>query len=193
MARDRDDDRFDDEMDDRDRPRRVDRAAARSKVAIPAVFLILFGLVSFVLGLVYLVGSAVASDAIIKGYADLFQPMIEAQPPSPQRQQQLDQIADLRKARLDTPFNLGLTLLGVVLSGLITLGGIRMKGLKSWGLAVTASVLSMTYLCATCVCFPFPFGLWSLIVLMNADVKAAFAAGGKLPVVRDDRDDRGDE
>ncbi len=189
MARDRDDDRFDDERDDRDPPRRVDPAAARSKVAIPAIFLIVFGLVSFVLGVVAFVGSAVASDAIIKGYADFVQPMIESQPPSPQRQQQLDQIAELRQARLDTPLNLGLTLLGVVLSGLITLGGIRMKGLKSWGLAVTASVLSMTYLCATCVCLPFPFGLWALIVLMNSDVKAAFAAGGKLPVGRDDRGD----
>ena len=182
MARDRDDDRFDDEIDP---PRRVDRAAARQKVAVPAVFLILFGLVSVVLGTAYLVASAVASDALIKGYADLLQPMIEAQPPSPQRQDQLDQIAQLRQVRLDTPSNLGVSLLGVALSGLITFGGVRMKGLKSWGLAVTASVLSMTYLCVGCGCLPFPFGLWALIVLLNGDVKAAFAAG-KLPLTAGD-------
>ena len=183
MARVRDDDRFDDEMDDR--PHRVDRAAARQKVAIPAVFLTLFGVVSFVLGAAFFVGSAVASDALVKGYADLFQPIIEAQPPSPQRQDQLDQIAQLRQARLDTPSNLAVTLLGVALSGLITVGGVRMKGLKSWGLAVTASLLSMTYLCVGCVCLPFPFGLWSLIVLLNGNVKAAFAAG-KLPLTAGD-------
>ena len=116
MARDRDDDdRFDDETDDAPR-RRVDLEAARRKVALPAIFLILFGTVGFVLGLAILVGSAAAPDAIMNAYVDAFQPIIEGQPPSKQRDEQLEQMAQLRKTRMDTPLNLGLSAVSTALA-----------------------------------------------------------------------------
>ena len=193
MARDRDDDRFDDEMDDRDNrrnrgPRRADVAAARSKVALPAVFLMLFGTLGFLLGLVSLGISVAAPEWYGNAYADAMKPFIEGQPPSPARDDQLAQVELVRKTRLDTPANLAFTAFGTAVSGLIAVGGLRMKGLKSWVLAVIASVATF-YPCSCVFCFAAPFGLWALIVLMNSDVKAAFAAGGKLPTARDDGGD----
>lgn len=175
MARDRDDDdRFDDETDDAPR-RRVDLEAARRKVALPAIFLILFGTVGFVLGLAILVGSVAAPDAIMNAYVDAFQPIIEGQPPSKQRDEQLEQMAQLRKTRMDTPLNLGLSAVSTALAGIMALGGLRMKGLKSYGLALTASIAALLP-CSGCLCFALPFGLWALIVLLNGDVKSAFRA-----------------
>lgn len=194
MARDRDDDRFDDEMDDRDddrrnrTPRCVDAAAARSKVAVPAVFLMLFGFVGLGMGLVSLAVSIAKPNAVGDATADLLKPFVEGQPPSKTRDDQLAEIQAMRNNRQDTPLNLGFTAFGTAVSGLIAAGGLRMKGLKSWGLAVFASVATF-YPCSCVFCFAAPFGLWSLIVLMNSDVKAAFAAGGKLPTARDDGGD----
>ena len=179
--RDRDDDRYDDEPDAT--PRRVDGTAARGRVALPAIFLMLFGTLGFLLGLVSLGVAVAAPEAFGNAYADLMKPLIEGQPPSPARDDQLAQVELVRKTRLDSPLNLALTALGTAVSGLIAVGGLRMKGLNSWGLAVLASVATF-YPCASCLCFAAPFGLWSLVVLMNADVKAAFAAG-KLPLTPD--------
>lgn len=67
--------------------------------------------------------------------------------------------------------------LGVVwlaVGGLIVFGGLKMKGLQSYGLAMTASILAMIPCISPCCLAGLPIGIWSLVVLMNADVKAAF-------------------
>ena len=180
--RDRDDDRFD---DDRDPPRRGNLAAARSKVTLPAILLILVGLAGVAVEGVSLAGAIAAPQAFGQAYADAFKPIIESQPPSKQRDDQLAQIEQVRQMRLDTPLSLASVIVGGLASALILVGGLRMKALKGWGLAVTGSVLTF-YPLGGCLCCGAPLGLWALIVLMNADVKAAFAAGRTPPTLTTD-------
>jgi hypothetical protein len=56
----------------------------------------------------------------------------------------------------------------------IAFGAFRMLKLKSYGMAMTSSVLSLVPCISPCCVLGIPFGIWSLIVLMKADVKQAF-------------------
>ena len=90
----------------------------------------------------------------------------------------MNQIKDPVKA-LVLPF-LGL----VVVGGLVVLfGGVKMLSLSGRGLAMTASILAMIPCFSGLVCvIGIPIGIWSIIVLGNPDVRAAYLA-----VVPDER------
>lgn len=56
----------------------------------------------------------------------------------------------------------------------IIYGSIKMLRLESYGLAVTSSVISVIP-CIACCCFlGIPFGIWSLVVLNRPEVRATF-------------------
>jgi len=63
----------------------------------------------------------------------------------------------------------------VILGPLAILGGLAMKRLRGYGLAVLGAIAAIIPLGGCCV-LSTPFGIWALIVLMNADVKEAFRA-----------------
>ncbi len=66
-------------------------------------------------------------------------------------------------------------LIGLAVSGLIIFGGMQMKQLRNWPLCVAASVIGMIPCCTSCCCLVgLPVGIWSLMTLMDNDVKAAF-------------------
>jgi hypothetical protein len=68
------------------------------------------------------------------------------------------------------------SLLTALLMVLTLIGGIRMRSLHSYGLSV-AGAISAAIPCITCsgtCCFGEIIGIWALVVLLNADVKAAF-------------------
>jgi hypothetical protein len=68
------------------------------------------------------------------------------------------------------------TLIGLAVAALIIFGALKMRQLESWGLAVTACILSMIPCFTSCCCMlGLVFGIWGLVQLFNADVKAAFA------------------
>lgn len=68
----------------------------------------------------------------------------------------------------------GCAALSLLLSPLVIYGGVQMMRGKSYGLACAAAVIALLP-CATC-CFliGMPAGIWALIVLNQADVKAHF-------------------
>jgi len=63
------------------------------------------------------------------------------------------------------------TLIG---AAVIFYGAMKMKNLQGYGLAMTAAILCLIP-CFSICCIGIPFGIWALVVLLNADVKAAFA------------------
>ena len=63
----------------------------------------------------------------------------------------------------------------VIWSGVILLGGFNMKNLADYRLAIAASIVSMLP-CNICCVIGLPIGVWSLIVLMQPDVKNNFTA-----------------
>jgi phage FluMu protein Com len=56
----------------------------------------------------------------------------------------------------------------------ILIGAWQMRGLRSYGLAMTASILSMIPYVSPCCLLGLPFGIWSIVVLNDPDVKNAF-------------------
>lgn len=64
-------------------------------------------------------------------------------------------------------------LLGLVLYSVAIWGALKMKSLQSYGLAMTAAIIVMLP-CSCCCLIGLPVGIWALVVLLNADVKAAF-------------------
>ena len=68
----------------------------------------------------------------------------------------------------------GQAIAGVIWSGVILLGGINMKNLADYRMALAASIVSMLP-CNICCFFGLPVGIWSLIILLQPNVRNNFA------------------
>lgn len=66
------------------------------------------------------------------------------------------------------------SLLGIASNAFFIWAALQMRELKNWNAAVAAAVL-LAIPCHCCYCLSIPAGIWALVVLMRADVKAAFA------------------
>jgi hypothetical protein len=67
-----------------------------------------------------------------------------------------------------------LNVIGIAIAVLIALGGMRMMSLRSYGLALAASIIAMVPCLSPCCCLGLPAGIWALVVLNDANVKASF-------------------
>jgi len=67
-----------------------------------------------------------------------------------------------------------LNLVSLVIDGVMLYGAFQMRQLKSWGLALAAAILVMLPLGGCCCALGLPVGIWAVVVLMRADVKADF-------------------
>ena len=54
-------------------------------------------------------------------------------------------------------------------------GALQMLRARAYGFAVLGAVLALNPLNLPCCLAQFPFGLWALAVLLNPDVRRAFA------------------
>ena len=68
-------------------------------------------------------------------------------------------------------------LFNFVLGAVILYGAMQMKELKNYNLALVASIAAMLP-CNCCCCIGLGVGIWSLVILMKPEVKAAFGQGG---------------
>ena len=64
-------------------------------------------------------------------------------------------------------------ILGILFDLVILFGAIKMRQLQNYGLAMTAAILAMLP-CGLCCIIGLPFGIWALVILLDANVKAAF-------------------
>lgn len=69
---------------------------------------------------------------------------------------------------------IGSSFIGILVAAFIIYAAIKMKDLTQWGLAVVASILAMIPCISPCCIIGLPIGIWSLVVLMRPEVKAAF-------------------
>lgn len=196
MASDRADDFADDEYSDR--PRRARRAGGdpdrgRGAVTGPAIGLIAVGGIALVLGLINLAQALSGGlNAQLDAQRDAQIAQIDANPgiPADQKQQQKDMFVKIYDAikPLMLP-GVGLNVLG---AAVILLGGVQLLRLRGRGLGIASSVLAMIPCFSSCACvLGIPIGIWALVTLGRADVKAAFAAGGPRDTLADDfPDDR---
>ena len=66
------------------------------------------------------------------------------------------------------------TVIMLAVGGLIIYGAMKMMRLENYGLAMAASIIAMVPCLSPCCCLGIPVGIWSIVVLTNAEVKAAF-------------------
>jgi DNA-directed RNA polymerase subunit RPC12/RpoP len=64
--------------------------------------------------------------------------------------------------------------IGLILSVVVILGALKMKNLEHYGLAMAAAIIAMIPAVSPCCLLGLPFGIWAIVVLCEAPVKAAF-------------------
>lgn len=194
------DDRYDPE---RDAERREDRAEggrgsgaierARQRVSIPAILILLNALAGLVIATTLLVVGVISPQIMV----DILKQMAAMQPPGPDKQKAEKQIQDLENQVNQNPggnaVRSGIQVGAFALLNLIAaFGAIKMRSMGSYGWGLAASIISLIPCTTGCCCTGLPLGLWGLIVLMNEDVKAGFAAAARQRGFEADRgyDDR---
>ncbi len=193
MARDRfDDDENRDDRDEDDRDYRDDRrnerrpedvmAIAKAKVKAPAILMLIAGIVT-----VLLLGYSVVMAATTDQLAD-FQKQRQETENDPKldanAKQQIKQINDFTEQIVTPLFKFQPVLWAF--SGLLALtsivGAIKLMNLSGSGWARTGAILNLTSCLGGCCLIGLPAGIWVLIVLNNADVKAAMRPQPSLEV-----------
>lgn len=153
-------------------PPPADSSAARSRVTPAAIFLIIVGVLNLFMAAgpaFYGVGASKVTPEELERQMQLSNPQALADAKA-----QGWTIADIRNWLIYGSFSwAGVDFLA---SFLVILGGIRMLYLKNYGLAVLASIVAALPIvsCSGCCGLGTIAGVWSIIVLVNADVRATF-------------------
>lgn len=175
MATDDFDDR--DEYDDRPPARRRDPATlvrdAKARLAAPGLLLVLSAVVMLLLMLANVGVLASGTDTGLMA-AEF---VAEMQPPGPAKEQAQEQVKQMvGRDRTAEYVQAGVfAVVGTALDLVILVGGLRMRQARSYGLSMAAAICGIIPL-NSCCCLGLPFGIWALVVLLNPDVKAGFAA-----------------
>lgn len=139
-------------------PMQDPRQAVRGKVAAPAIFLLIVGILGLLASLYSFYVAAIAGP----------------QPIDPNLPEWLQEIQ--KRQNEQGPLTIGIQVLFVLLNVCIIIGALQMKGFKSWGWGMTATILAMINIGSCCCLLGLPAGIWSLVVLLSQDVKQAFMA-----------------
>jgi predicted Zn finger-like uncharacterized protein len=143
------DDDQDDEDDEEDRPRRrrkrSRRAAALQAVSVPAILLIVIGVLGIFMGI-----ANIAVSAAGLGIA----PEDRARP-------------GFMAGRYIGSF------VSLIWGIVVAAGGFKMKSLQSRGSAMTGAIVAMVPCNPCCLC-GFFVGIWALVAMNNSDVRKAF-------------------
>jgi phage FluMu protein Com len=134
------------------------RQLAVGKVTGPAIGLIVtaaLGLMSLALNVVTRIGGGGAA------------PMPDDFPPELQKFWAMMQGENLA-------FWASTAVVGLIISIVVLLGAVKMMKLESYGLAVAAAILALIPCTSPCCCLGLPIGIWALVILFDAQVKAAF-------------------
>ena len=155
----------DDYAEERPRRRRRRRSrgsAAASRLTAPAICLLITGILwlLFALFRTAITMAAGGPEALAKENA--FQP---------QNRQDKEFQKNLQQVTVGAEW-VGL-ICGPIIGILVTGGAACMLGRKLRGLAIVGSIAAMLP-CGPCCLLGIPFGIWSLVVLQNADVADAF-------------------
>ena len=170
MANDRNDDRWGDDTADAPLDPTTLRLA-REKVKLPARLLLAAA--------IFMIFFAILSIGLAFSGQDLNVQMLEfveqQQPPGKARD---DMAKEVEKARtrdktVEHVQTAVFSVIGLTLDVLVLVGALRMQSLRGRTLAMVGAICAIIPI-NSCCCVGMPIGIWALIVLMNADVKAAF-------------------
>jgi len=161
-------------------------ARAADRVSVPGILLIIVGVINLLWALYQIYGFASTAMATPQELMAQQQQMADAiKKLFPQFAEEFDKQlkqADPQQLKTQSMLVQGPLALFFTLSGILPLvGGIRMRSRRGYGLAVTGAIFAL-FPCVTPGCCLFAIGpiagIWSLVVLSNAEVKAAFQSPG---------------
>jgi hypothetical protein len=132
----------------------------------------LFGAITIVWFAMMGLLSLISPKTIIDVQYDWLESMQQKQPPE-QRQKLPPRDEAIEDQQIQGPIY---SFLWVAAGIFIFIGGAKMKSLTGYGWAIAGSILSI-FPGMCCCCIGLVPGIWSLVVLLNADVKAAFSRG----------------
>lgn len=66
------------------------------------------------------------------------------------------------------------SIIGIIIGIIIILSSVSMMKMEKWGFCMTGAILAMIPCVSPCCILGIPFGIWAIVALSNADVKAAF-------------------
>ena len=72
------------------------------------------------------------------------------------------------------PLGVVQSIVGIGLAVVILLGALKLKNLQSYGFAMTAAIIALVPCISPCCLVGLPVGIWALVVMNDASVKAAF-------------------
>jgi uncharacterized membrane protein HdeD (DUF308 family) len=157
-------------------------ARAADRVSVPGILLIIVGVINLLwalYGVFEFSRAAMATPEELAARQKEFVDMLKQALPqiADQVDQQMKQQDPQQLKTQNMLINGPLTLLFVLCGILPLLAGIRMRNLRGYGLAVTGAIFALLP-CITPGCCLFAIGpiagIWSLVVLSNVEVKAAF-------------------
>ena len=159
-----------DDSENHERAAKFDEA--RKRVQTPGTILMVFGVISIFIAMSSLGAALFGADQV---YGWLWDKVTEMQQNQPQGQ---PNPMGPRDAYIQQSKIQGIAggALSLICSFLIIIGASKMKQLSGYGLAMTGSILAIIPCTNSCCCLSIPFGVWTLIILINADVKSAFSA-----------------
>ncbi|MBW3597913.1 MAG: hypothetical protein KY475_11640 [Planctomycetes bacterium] len=152
-----------------------DRAAASSKVAGPAIALIVIGVLNVLLALLGVVNNIRTMGADPAEIEAQFQPgQLEDL-----EQQGFDPQAFVKFAQAGGAIGVVLNIIALIVGIVIIMGALKMKNLQSRGLAMTAAILAMipfiSPACCPCI-IGLPIGIWALVAMNDPNVKTSFTS-----------------
>ena len=64
-------------------------------------------------------------------------------------------------------------MIAIIINAVVVFGAIKVKKLESWTFSLVSALL-FTLPCSVCCLVNTPIGIWAIVTLVNAEVKAAF-------------------
>ena len=66
------------------------------------------------------------------------------------------------------------SVIGIIFGIFIIFTSMKMMKMEKWGLCLAGAIVAMVPCVSPCCILGIPFGIWAIVALTNADVKAAF-------------------
>lgn len=143
------------------------REAAADRVKVPAIGLIVVGVINVILSVWGLIQVLFVKPDVAQFNAQ----MDQLNSVNPQIGQFMQQWVHF----LYGPFGIANYIFQLIISVLILMGALKMLKLRSFEFSYAAAILSFLPCISPCCCLGLVFGIWAIVVLSKADVKTQFS------------------
>lgn len=146
---------------------------ARSKVAAPAIALLVEGIIFVLLaiwGVLMAALSLAGLNPLVNSQREQFEQMQQQNGAASEFLETMMKMSETMQG----PLGLVLNLIPLTIAFVVIFGALRMKNLRSYSLALASAILGMIPCFSPCCLVGLPIGVWAIVVLMDPMVKQSF-------------------